>query len=43
MLGNVWEWCDDRQIDERTGESRDPVMRGGSWRSETTRGRLRMG
>lgn len=33
MLGNVWEWCDDRRMDERTGESRDPVMRGGSWRS----------
>jgi len=33
MLGNVWEWCDDRRSDERTGETRDPVMRGGSWRS----------
>jgi formylglycine-generating enzyme required for sulfatase activity len=33
MLGNVWEWCDDRIGNERTGESRDPVMRGGSWRS----------
>jgi len=33
MLGNVWEWCDDRRIDEATGETRDPVMRGGSWRS----------
>lgn len=33
MLGNVWEWCDDRRIDEPTGEKRDPVMRGGSWRS----------
>jgi formylglycine-generating enzyme required for sulfatase activity len=33
MLGNVWEWCDDRRVDERTGETRDPVMRGGSWRS----------
>ncbi len=33
MLGNVWEWCDDRRIDEGTGETRDPVMRGGSWRS----------
>lgn len=33
MLGNVWEWCDDRRIDEATGEKRDPVMRGGSWRS----------
>jgi formylglycine-generating enzyme required for sulfatase activity len=32
-LGNVWEWCDDRRVDEKTGESRDPVMRGGSWRS----------
>lgn len=33
MLGNVWEWCDDRRGDEITGEERDPVMRGGSWRS----------
>lgn len=33
MLGNVWEWCDDRHMDEAMGESRDPVMRGGSWRS----------
>jgi formylglycine-generating enzyme required for sulfatase activity len=33
MLGNVWEWCEDRRGDEATGESRDPVMRGGSWRS----------
>lgn len=33
MLGNVWEWCDDRRVDETTGEMRDPVMRGGSWRS----------
>jgi formylglycine-generating enzyme required for sulfatase activity len=33
MLGNVWEWCDDRRVDERTGETREPVMRGGSWRS----------
>jgi formylglycine-generating enzyme required for sulfatase activity len=33
MLGNVWEWCDDRRTDEATGEARDPVMRGGSWRS----------
>jgi formylglycine-generating enzyme required for sulfatase activity len=32
-LGNVWEWCADRRTDEATGESRDPVMRGGSWRS----------
>src|SRR5262245_26330184 len=30
MLGNVWEWCEDRRGDERTGEMRDPVMRGGS-------------
>lgn len=34
MLGNVWEWCEDRRGDEVTGETRDPVMRGGSWRSE---------
>ncbi len=33
MLGNVWEWCVDRRSDEVTGESREPVMRGGSWRS----------
>jgi formylglycine-generating enzyme required for sulfatase activity len=33
MLGNVWEWCEDRRVDAATGESRDPVMRGGSWRS----------
>jgi formylglycine-generating enzyme required for sulfatase activity len=33
MLGNVWEWCDDRRTDEGTGESREPVMRGGSWRA----------
>jgi formylglycine-generating enzyme required for sulfatase activity len=32
-LGNVWEWCGDRRTDEATGEARDPVMRGGSWRS----------
>lgn len=33
MLGNVWEWCEDRRVDPVTGEERDPVMRGGSWRS----------
>jgi formylglycine-generating enzyme required for sulfatase activity len=33
MLGNVWEWCADRHRDEPSGEERDPVMRGGSWRS----------
>lgn len=33
MLGNVWEWCDDRRGDETTGETREPSMRGGSWRS----------
>lgn len=32
-LGNVWEWCADRRVDPATGETRDPVMRGGSWRS----------
>jgi formylglycine-generating enzyme required for sulfatase activity len=32
-LGNVWEWCADRRSDPSTGETRDPVMRGGSWRS----------
>ena len=33
MLGNVWEWCEDRPSNAATGESRDPVMRGGCWRS----------
>jgi formylglycine-generating enzyme required for sulfatase activity len=33
MLGNVWEWCEDRRGDEATGEVRSPTMRGGSWRS----------
>lgn len=33
MLGNVWEWCEDRRLDPNTGEMREPVMRGGSWRS----------
>ncbi len=33
MLGNVWEWCLDRREDAATGETRDPVMRGGGWRS----------
>lgn len=33
VLGNVWEWCADRRADPDTGEQRDPVMRGGSWRS----------
>lgn len=33
MLGNVWEWCGDRRIDDATGETRAPSMRGGSWRS----------
>jgi formylglycine-generating enzyme required for sulfatase activity len=33
MLGNVWEWCADRRIDKDFGETRDPGMRGGSWRS----------
>ena len=32
-LGNVWEWCLDRREDPATGERRDPVMRGGGWRS----------
>lgn len=33
MLGNVWEWCGDRHVDPATGETREPSMRGGSWRS----------
>ena len=33
MLGNVWEWCEDRHGNAVSGEQRDPVMRGGSWRS----------
>jgi formylglycine-generating enzyme required for sulfatase activity len=33
VLGNVWEWCSDRRGDRDSGEERDPVMRGGSWRS----------
>jgi formylglycine-generating enzyme required for sulfatase activity len=32
-LGNVWEWCADRREDPATGEERQSVMRGGSWRS----------
>jgi len=32
-LGNVWEWCADRPSDPTTVEYRDPIMRGGSWRS----------
>lgn len=33
LYGNVWEWCDDRRVDPATGETRDPVLRGGGWRS----------
>lgn len=33
LYGNVWEWCDDRRIDEKTGETREPLYRGGGWRS----------
>ncbi len=33
VLGNVWEWCEDHQLENKWGESRDPVLRGGSWRS----------
>lgn len=33
LFGNVWEWCLDRREDPATGERRDPVMRGGGWRS----------
>ncbi len=33
LYGNVWEWCEDRRVDPATGETRDPVMRGGGWRS----------
>jgi formylglycine-generating enzyme required for sulfatase activity len=32
-LGNVWEWCADRRSNPATGETYEPVMRGGSWRS----------
>lgn len=32
-LGNVWEWCADRPSYATAGETRDPIMRGGSWRS----------
>ena len=27
------EWCADLRTEEETGEARDPVMRGGLWRS----------
>jgi formylglycine-generating enzyme required for sulfatase activity len=33
MLGNVWEWCADRPSDPAIGETHEPSMRGGSWRS----------
>jgi len=33
LFGNVWEWCEDRRVEESIGEARDPVMRGGGWRS----------
>lgn len=33
LYGNVWEWCADRRQDEISGEQRDPIVRGGSWRS----------
>ncbi len=33
LYGNVWEWCEDRRVDPATGETRDPVLRGGGWRS----------
>lgn len=33
LYGNVWEWCADRHVDAGTGETREPVMRGGGWRS----------
>lgn len=41
MLGNVWEWCEDRYIPERSPDSPygkhdepsvDHILRGGSWR-----------
>lgn len=32
-LGNVWEWTADAPHDAATGESRYPLVRGGSWRS----------
>lgn len=33
LYGNVWEWTAERHVDEATGESRDPAIRGGGWRS----------
>lgn len=33
LYGNVWEWTAERRVDEATGESRDPAIRGGGWRS----------
>lgn len=32
-LGNVWEWTADRPADPETGEERQPLTFGGSWRS----------
>ncbi|HUR54218.1 MAG TPA: formylglycine-generating enzyme family protein [Gemmataceae bacterium] len=33
VYGNVWEWTADRRADAHTGETYQPVYRGGGWRS----------
>ena len=40
MLGNVWEWCDDKWVHGGTGEaSAGRVIRGGSWYNGAGRAR----